>query len=279
MDNESNRVAIVTGGSAGLGFHIALAMVRQGYRVGIVGRDPKRLEDACRQIEQRAASASNPGTVVARVANVTRPDDVTALFEWADRQFGRLDVLVNAVGASDRGLIEKLTRERLEYLWNQNVLAALLCSQAGIGRLEVSHGVIVNIGSLASKVGARYLGGYSIAKHGLAGMTSQLRLELKPRGVHVGLVSPGPIRRDDAGSRYQDQIDSGLPNQAAKPGGGTRIKGLTPEVVASAVLRCIDRRIPDIVLPKYLRPLIAIGDAFPRIGDWLLLKFTSSKND
>ncbi len=137
----------------------------------------------------------------------------------------------------------------------------------------------MNIGSLASKVGARYIGGYAIAKHALAGMTQQLRLELKPRGIHVGLVSPGPIRRDDAGQRYNKSMEEGLPTQASAPGGGTRLKGLAPERVADAVLRCIESRKPDIVLPGYLRLLIATGHAFPRLGDWLLLKFTSVKED
>jgi hypothetical protein len=108
-------------------------------------------------------------------------------------------------------------------------------------------------------------------------MTQQLRLELKPRGIHVALLSPGPIRRDDAGQRYRDAIQEGLPAQAAEPGGGTRLKGLPPERVARAVVRCLHRRTADVVLPGHLRILIAVGHAFPRLGDWLLLKFTSSR--
>lgn len=110
-------------------------------------------------------------------------------------------MLVNCVGISDRGLIEDLKSDRLQELLDQNVFTALLCCQAGLPLLKESRGVIVNIGSLASKVGARYIGGYAIAKHALAGLTQQMRLELKPVGVHVGLVSPGPIQREDAGRR------------------------------------------------------------------------------
>ena len=166
----------------------------------------------------------------------------------------------------------------MDELIQQNVLTALLCSQAAIPLLEANRGVIVNIGSLASKVDARYIGGYAIAKHALAGMTQQMRLELKSRGIHVGLVSPGPIRRDDAGTRYHDTVDSSLPPQASKPGGGTRLKGLPPERVADAVLRVIRKRSPDIVMPGYLRIMISVGQAWPRLGDWLLLKFTSDKS-
>jgi hypothetical protein len=175
-------------------------------------------------------------------------------------------------------LIENLPPERLEDLLCQNVLTTLLCSQAAIPMLEASVGAIVNIGSLAAKVGSRYIGGYATAKHALAGMTQQMRLELKPRGIHVGLVSPGPIRREDAGERYKESIDPSMPGQASAPGGGTRLKGLAPQRVADAVVRCIKRRVPDIVLPGYMRILIAVGHAFPSFGDWLLLKFTSPKD-
>lgn len=239
----------------------------------IVGRDHDRLQDACTRL---SAVGRDPSDVGSYPCDLTRADEVNELFEKVAQRFGRLDALVNCVGTSDRGLVENLSWDKLDDLLEQNVMTALLCSQAAIPLLEQSGGVIVNIGSLAAKVGSRYIGGYATAKHALAGMTQQLRLELKPRGIHVGLVNPGPIRRDDAGSRYQTD-DPNLPAQANAPGGGTRIKGLPPERVAGAVVRCIERRVPDIVMPGYLRLLIGVGHVFPRLGDWLLLKFTSSK--
>lgn len=274
MESDQRRVALVTGGSAGLGFVIAEKLLGQGYRVMIVGRDSGRLADACDRL-----SAGAGDDVASHRCDLTIPSEVSALLAAVGERFGRLDVLVNCAGTSDRGLIENLTPERLEILLRQNVLTALLCSQASIPLLESSRGTIVNIGSLASKVGSRYLGGYATAKHALAGMTQQLRLELKPRGIHVGLVSPGPIRRQDAGRRYQQSVDASVPQQASAPGGGTRLKGLAADRVADAVLRCLRQRAPDIILPRYLRCLIAIGHAIPRLGDWLLLKFTSTKSD
>ncbi|MEM9587377.1 MAG: SDR family NAD(P)-dependent oxidoreductase, partial [Planctomycetota bacterium] len=164
----------------------------------------------------------------------------------------------------------------LEELLDQNVRTSLLCSQAALPMLVQSRGSIVNIGSLASKVGARYLGGYSAAKHALAGLTGQLRLESAASGVHVGLVCPGPIRRSDAGERYRESSKV-LPEQAAQPGGGARLRGLDPDHVARAVVKCVQKRSPEIILPGYLRLLIAIGNASPRLGDWLIVRFTSSK--
>lgn len=262
-------VALITGGSSGLGLVVARTFLHAGYRVMIVGRDGQRIDDA--------AKALSNDLVVGRTGDVTNPEDVNRIFDQLRMQFGRLDALINCAGASDRGLAQDLTPERLIELTNQNVVTALLCSQAAIPMLEDSGGVIVNIGSLAAKVGARYIGGYAAAKHSLAGLTQQMRLELRERGIHVALVNPGPIRRDDEGSRYNEQVDDSLPDQATKPGGGTRVKGLPPERVAKVILDCVRRRRVDVVLPGYLRILIAVGHAFPKLGDWLLLKFTSVK--
>ena len=272
MDSDERPVALVTGGSAGLGMVIAETLLARGYDVMIVGRDAERLNLAVDRL-----SAAVNGTVASYQCDLTSSNDVDGLLVGVQQRFGRLDALINCVGASDRGLIENLAPERLENLLRQNVLTALLCSQGALPLLESSGGVIVNIGSLASKVGARYIGGYAVAKHALAGMTQQMRLELKSRGIHVALVCPGPIRRADQGSRYSELIDQSMPAQASAPGGGTRLKGLAPERVADAVVRCLRHRVPDIILPRHLRILVAVGHAFPRLGDWLLLKFTSSK--
>lgn len=279
MPSDPLPVAIVTGASAGLGLHIAETLLRQGYRVVIVGRDAGRLAAAMDRIVSSDTETSDglADRVASHRGDVSDAAEVDVLMKFVDQRFGRLDVLVNAVGESDRGWIESLSQQRLDELIRQNVVTAMLCSQAAIERLEKTGGVIVNIGSLASKVGARYIGGYAIAKHALAGMTSQLRLELRDRGIHVALVNPGPIRRDDAGSRYVDRVDASLPADAARPGGGARIKGLSPERVADAVVRCIRRRTPDVVLPGYLRLLITVGQGFPRLGDWMLIRFTSKK--
>lgn len=271
MESDVQPVAMVTGGSAGLGLVLAKTLLKHGYRVMIVGRSHERLEEA------RESLGGTRDQLLTHVGDVASQTDVQQMIAKIEQDWHRLDVLINCVGSSDRGLIENLEIETLDGLWRQNVVTALLCSQAALELLEASSGIIVNIGSLASKVGARYIGGYAVVKHALAGMTQQLRLELKPRGIRVALVSPGPIARNDAGERYREVVDGSLPEQASAPGGGTRIKGLPPERVAAAVMKCIRRGSVDIVLPGHLRILIAIGHAFPRLGDWLLLKFTSSK--
>lgn len=272
MPSSPSPVALVTGGSAGLGRAIAQRLAKDGYRVWITGRTETTLEQTAEELSLRSQHEAQFA-----VADVTRRDEVERLIAALARQEDRLDVLVNAVGTSDRGLIENLSTERVHELIDQNVISALNTCQASFEMLKASDGVVVNIGSLASKVSPRYLGGYSIAKHALAALTAQLRLEWKPHGIHVALISPGPIQRDDAGKRYDQQVEDGLPDQARKPGGGSRVSGLRPEKVVDAVMLSIRKRKPDLIRPGYLRILITIGHLFPTLGDWLLLQFTSSK--
>ena len=253
---------------------VAKRFRKAGYHVFIVGRDADRIAKATKSILMTAGGNVN-AVAVGTAASMSDVDQAARVASVIEQSFERLDVVVNCIGTSDRGRVEDLTSDRLHELLDQNVIAMLLASQATLPLLSKSRGSIVNIGSLAGKVGARYLGGYNAAKHALTGLTQQMRLEWRERGIHVALVSPGPIRRDDAGTRYAAQVDENLPGNASKPGGGAKVKGLDPERIADAVLRCAQKKATDMVLPRHVRLLLAIGSVFPRLGDWLLLRFTS----
>lgn len=278
----SNAVAIVTGGSAGLGLEIARQFLAADYRVAIIGRSETRLTEAISQLAASfpANSDASHQRLFSVCADLAAPTAAQQAIEEIYRHWGRIDVLINNIGVSDRGTLEQLSAERLNELLLGNVLTTLLTSQAALPALKESRGVIINIGSLAGKVGARFLGGYPAAKHAVSGLTQQMRLEWREFGIHVGLLSPGPIRRQDAGQRYEASVtaDANLPQQAKLPGGGTKIKGQSPVDVARRVVRMVQRREPDGVMPRYLRPLVAIGNLWPRFGDWLLLRLTSVKS-
>ncbi len=266
----SRPVAVISGGTSGLGLVIADHFARGGYDVAIIGRDRGRLAEAADRL------AVHGGDVMVLGGDVTDPDRTAAMFDELRQRFSRLDALVNCVGQSDRGLTQSLTSDRLIELMNTNLVSTLVCSRAALPLLRQSGGAVVNIGSLASHLATRYLGGYPAAKHALAALTRQMRLEWRAEGVHVGLVSPGPIRRVDEGVRYQQQAeeDPNLPAAAMQPGGGAKLKGLDPNVVAAAVLRCVRRREPERILPGHVRWLVIIAAINPRIADWLLLRLT-----
>ena len=137
--------------------------------------------------------------------------------------------------------------------------------------LKETRGHLVNIGSLASKVGAANLGAYPSSKFPVAAFCQQLRLEMQEPAAHVLLVCPGPIERSDAGSRYSAETDdANLPESAKKPGGGAKIKQISPQKLATAIMNACERRQSELVMPAKAKILFTIQQISPRLGDWLL---------
>jgi NAD(P)-dependent dehydrogenase (short-subunit alcohol dehydrogenase family) len=267
MSYWQDKVAIVTGGSAGFGWALTRALLDAGARVAMADRDEPRLDEAVEQLHAGGHDAAG------MLADVTRPDQVDALVAGTVERFGRLDLLVNNVGRSARGKALDTSPESFRELLEVNFLSMVYCTRAAAPHLIQSRGHLVNMGSLAAKSAARYLGAYPVSKFAVAAYSQQLRYELAPQGVHVLLVCPGPMVRPDAGHRYDDQAAS-LPPEARRPGGGVKLKGVRPDRLAAQVLRACQRRIPELVVPAKARLLFAILQLWPSLGDWLVLRST-----
>src|SRR5262249_24418549 len=152
----------------------------------------------------------------AEAADITRQADVDALVARTVERFGRLDMLVNNAGRSARGEAIATTPEEFDELMELNLIALVRCTRAAMPHLLQARGHLVNIGSLAGKTAARYMGAYSATKFAVSAYSQQLRLELGPQGLHVLLVSPGPIARD-APRDYSNDKNANLPASARKP--------------------------------------------------------------
>ncbi len=267
MGYWKNKTVVVTGGSQGLGLAIARALARAGSRLVLAA-----LPDPPLQASTEALAAAG-AEVIGVPTDITRQVDVDALVDQTHQRLGRVDMLVNCAGRSARGQVLDTTPEQFQQLLDLNFLALVRCTRAFGSDLIQARGHIVNIGSLAAKSASRHLGGYAASKFPVAAYSQQLRLELKPRGVHVLLVCPGPIARPDAGQRYDDQADD-LPESARRPGGGVRLKGIPPDKLAAAILRSCQRRQPELILPGRARLLFALAQLSPTLGDWILTKMT-----
>jgi short-subunit dehydrogenase len=181
--------------------------------------------------------------------------------------------MANIVGRSARGAILDTTPEMFRDMLELNFLSTVHGTRAAAPHLIKSGGHLVNMGSLAAKSAARFLGAYPVSKFPLAAYSQQLRYELGPQGVHVLLVCPGPMQRSDAGQRYDDQA-SDLPESARRPGGGVRVSGIPPAKLAERLLRACQRRVPELVVPTRARLLFAILQLWPSLGDRILLRMT-----
>jgi uncharacterized protein len=267
MNYWKDKVVLVTGGSRGLGRAIAEEFAAAGAKLALVALEPETVEKAAAEIRSRGADA------LGLAADITRPEEVERAMTQTIERFGRLDVLVNNAGRSDRGNAYETSPEKFRELMELNFIALVQCTQAALPHLLKQRGHVVNIGSLAAKAGARWVGAYPATKFAVAAFTQQLRLELGPQGLHAMLVCPGPIQRQEARS-YSFQGLEELPARAARPGAGVKAEALSPKKVARAILRACQRRRPELLLPSRARWYFALMQICPRLGDWIILKKT-----
>ncbi len=261
------KVVLITGASAGFGAVLAEVFAAAGARLVLAARGKTRLDEVARRLEGRRAE------VLATPTDITDQEQVVRLVAQGVERFGGLDVLVNNAGRSTRANIGDVGAAEFQELLELNFLGAVRCTQAALPSLLKSRGHVVNMGSLAAKVAARFLGGYPASKFALAAYSQQLRLELGPKGLHVLLACPGPIAHDSI-DRYAGQ---NIPVEALRPGGGAKMSVIDPRLLAKRVLVACQKRKSELIVPRRARLLFAVAQISPRLGDWLLLKTTGAE--
>ncbi|RJR21665.1 MAG: SDR family oxidoreductase [Desulfobacteraceae bacterium] len=186
----SGKVALVTGGSRGIGKGVSLALAERGARVMICGRKEEILRSASRELKELGYE------VLAFPANVGKSDQVKALMEYLDKQFGKLDILVNNVGMniltpsiidSDEGLWDKVIETNLKGPYLVTKEAVRLIRKAGAGR-------VINISSIAARKATMGMGIYCIAKAGLEMLTRVLAVELAQERINVNAIAPSMVK-------------------------------------------------------------------------------------
>lgn len=265
-----DKVVLVTGGSSGLGRVIAEEFGKRGALLTLVGLEEELLRTAAEEMTGQGL------TVFPIVANITCQDDVDRVFSATVAHYGRLDVLVNNAGRTHRGKITEITPDEIQSLFDLNVMGTIRCTQKAVPHLLQTKGHVVNIGSLAAKSAARWVGAYPITKHAVAAFSQQLRLELGGEGLHVLLVCPGPVKRDNP-RLYPLANADGIPKSALLPGGGVKVGKIDPADLARKIIRACEKRSPELVMPWKARILFALSQLFPRLGDWIVLKKTAGE--
>jgi short-subunit dehydrogenase len=260
MQSWQGKVAIVTGGSSGLGRAIAATLAARGASVVIAARGAEKLAAVATELDRDGKN------VLAVPTDITQQPAVDALGARTLERFGRIDMLVNNAGRSARGEAINTTPEEFAELMNLNLIALVRCTRAAMPHLLASKGHLVNIGSLAGKTPARYMGAYSATKYAVSAYSGQLRLELGPQGLHVLLVSPGPIARDEP-RVYDAEKMAGLPPSARKPGGGVKVGLLRSDKLAEQIVVACERRRPELVVPGRARIIFAISQLWPSLGE------------
>ena len=184
------RVALVTGGSRGIGFAIARRLGADGFAVAISARDPKGVETAVARLKKMVPSAKFAGAT----ADARSERDQKALVDFVSATFDRLDVLVNNAGIGEFESVEKLDPERFRAVVETNLFGPYYATHYAVPLMKQGGGgFIVNIGSLAA-VNA-FAGGsaYNASKFGLLGFSESSMLDLRHQGIRVAAILPGSV--------------------------------------------------------------------------------------
>ena len=212
MKKLTNKVAVVTGASKGIGAGIAKRLAAEGAEVVVNYASSK--EDADRvvaQIQQRG------GKAVAVQADVSKAADVKRLFAETKRAFGKLDVLVNNAGVYQFAPLAEITEEQFHRQFNTNVLGLLLATQEAAKLFGEDGGSIINIGSTASSITPPTSAVYTATKGAVDAITHVLSKDLGPKKIRVNSINPGMVETEGVhaagfvGSDFQKQFQAQTP--------------------------------------------------------------------
>lgn len=187
-----NKVAIVTGASAGIGAAIALKLTEEGARVAIVGRNVAKLKNTSDTCEARGAK---PLTIV---ADVSKDEDAKKIITETLNAFGKVDILVNNAGIIlPARIVDDNALEVFHKTMATNLRAVVLLTHLASKHIVKSKGNIINISSSAGQTTfTQYYGAYCTSKAGLDHFGRCVAIELAPHGVRVNTISPGPVKTE-----------------------------------------------------------------------------------
>ncbi|MBI2490987.1 MAG: 3-oxoacyl-[acyl-carrier-protein] reductase [Candidatus Rokubacteria bacterium] len=188
------RVAVVTGGTRGIGAAIATSLAEDGAAVVVSGRDADRLGRVAKELEGQGRA------VLAVAADAAKREDCDRLVDAAKERFGRIDILVNNAGITRDGLLVRMKDEDWDRVMEVNLRGAFLMTRAAAKAMvrQKSGGRVINIASTAGAMGNAGQANYSAAKAGLIGFTKAAARELAHWGILVNAVAPGLIETDMA---------------------------------------------------------------------------------
>jgi NAD(P)-dependent dehydrogenase (short-subunit alcohol dehydrogenase family) len=186
---SASKAALVTGAGTGVGRAVALAFLKDGYRVALAGRRKEMLEQTAKE-----AGANGKNALVAPT-DVGKPDQVKALFARIQQEFGRLDALFNNAGGNAPGVaFEDLPFEKWQSVVDVNLTGMFLCAQAAFRMMKDQNprgGRIINNGSISAHTPRPGSAPYTATKHGVTGLTKTIALDGRPYDIACGQIDIG----------------------------------------------------------------------------------------
>jgi 3-oxoacyl-[acyl-carrier protein] reductase len=219
----TNRTALITGASRGIGRAIALRLGEAGARIVVASNEPENNDKVVGEI------CAAGGRAIAVFLNLTSPESIKEAFASALQQCGRIDILVNNAGITKDAFALRMKKEDWDLVLAINLTGAFLATQQVIsGMMKERWGRIVNIASVVGQSGNPSQANYVASKAGIIGLTKALAQELGSRNITVNAVAPGYIETDMTAKLPQEVKDAYLARIALRRAG-------TPDDVAKAV--------------------------------------------
>jgi short-subunit dehydrogenase len=257
--NIQGKVVMITGASSGIGATMAQAFAAKGAIPILTARSTQKLEQIAAQISGRNAVFT---------LDVTNFKQVEETVKQIVEQFGRIDILINNAGYGIFQTFVDAPIEQFEDMMNVNYMGIVRCTKVVLPFMQqAGSGHIVNIASMAGKIGTAKSTAYTATKHAVIGFTNSLRQELKGTGVSITAINPGPIH-----TPFFDRADPQ----------GSYVKNmawfmLKPEKVVREIIIAIERNTPEKNLPRIAGIGIKLSQLFPRTFDRIAYRMLNKK--
>lgn len=253
MSNPTQTTVLITGATAGIGRRTALDLAAKGMRVFATGRNPAALTE----LEQSGGS-----NLIAFRLDVTDADSIAQARERviADTHGYGVDVLINNAGYGDLGPAELVSDADMRQQFDTNVFGLMSVTRAFLPEMrERGAGRILNVSSIGGRITMPLFGIYSASKYAVEALSDALRMELRPFGIRVVLIEPGPIRTEftsramDNADKYRDPSSpyAAVVARAEKLAEFSEKQSVGPEVISRAIQRAIRSRRPR---ARYVAP-------------------------
>jgi short-subunit dehydrogenase len=251
----AGQTVLLTGASGGLGTYMAQAFAARKVKLALVAHPGIDLEGLRKSLADGGAQA------VAVTSDLRDPVQRREMLAAVKSRLGPIDILVNGAGVEFNSAYHDLSEGQIGEVLCVNLEAPMILSRLVLPEmLERRQGHIVNISSLAGKSGPAFQEPYAATKAGLVGFTQSLRATYRGSGVSASVIVPAFV---EAGIYARLKAKSGCAAPAL-------LTGCSPEQVAQAVLRSIERNVPEIIVSRYpIRPVLALSALSPRLGDWI----------
>jgi len=258
----SGKVAVVTGGSMGIGEEIARVFANRGASIVLLSRDPSRAEAARHRV-------GHTDRTLALACDVRNREEIDRAISLTLHHFDRLDIWVNNAGHGHLDSVADADLAACRDTFETNFFGALMCMQAVVPFMkQQGSGTIINISSVAGHIPLPFHAIYSATKFAMNAVGKAARIELKKSGIHVMTVCPGYVR-----TSFGENVTRGNVVRTLRP---STARGITAERVAHAVLRGYAKQKREVVVPWTMHPVIKLYQLFPWLVEWGMARMARS---